>query len=66
MQAVVYGGEINLAAGHTKQKCKECSHTPDVHTVLSGRELGCLQIQQNYVLCQHDDTGAGSFDFQEC
>jgi len=23
-------------------------------------------MQQNYVSCQHDDIGAGSFEFQEC
>jgi hypothetical protein len=66
IQAVVYGGEFDLAKGHTKLKCQESSNTPDVHTVFSGRVLGGLQMQQNYVLCQHDDIGAGSFEFQEC
>jgi hypothetical protein len=42
---LVYGGEINLATGHTKLKCQDTSLTPDVHTVLSERELGCLQMQ---------------------
>jgi hypothetical protein len=37
--------------------------TPDVNMVFSLRELSCLEMQQNYVLCQLDDIGTGSFEF---